>query len=434
MKYSFCYTVKNRTSYTNIFDNKTIQMNLFEKSINSIINSFDNQDDFEIIITDFKSDDTDFNFIKNKIKNYDILTIDEPYFNRGKGLNLSRTKTNGDYIFFIDVDMLISKELIKQTNIVLEKYDAFFPICYSYLNPNKKNGYWRTLGYGNCIIKKHIGNVKWVENESWGKEDINYYSRLQKKYNVYRENGNKFYHLWHNNDLSFKNKHYKNKINNVKIENTVFDFFDKIYCVNLDGRPDKWEKVQKTFKKLQLNVTRISGVICENPRSNHTINGALGLSKSILKILKDAKINKYKRVLIFEDDVLFFYKYNINQLVNNSIKELPSDWETLSLGGNIIEKTTKYSDNLSIINGCWGTQSWGVNCNYYDELIEFLENDDLLFQRPQLDSILYKGLNNKKHFVVKPLLTTQYVGYSDISKSINNSTLTQKSNEKKNLI
>ena len=31
------------------------------------------------------------------------------------------------------------------------------------------------------------------------------------------------------------------------------DFFDEIYCINLEDREDRWLEVQEEFKKLMVN-------------------------------------------------------------------------------------------------------------------------------------------------------------------------------------
>ena len=38
-------------------------------------------------------------------------------------------------------------------------------------------------------------------------------------------------------------------------------FFDRIYCINLDHRTDRWEICEKLFKKFNLEVIRVSPII-----------------------------------------------------------------------------------------------------------------------------------------------------------------------------
>lgn len=222
--YSFCYTIKNRTNIINNFDGldkvttqlkyppiSSIKLTPFENSLNSIKESFNDIDDYEIIIIDFNSDDTDYLWLEEMNFNYKLIKINE-HFNRGRGLNLGASYSTGENIFFIDVDMLISKELINQSNEILKTNKAFFPICFSYKSPDHVDGWWRDTGYGMVIVNKEYwenNDIKWWEKDSWGLEDSELFEKLKSVSK--RDRGVNFYHQWHSDDIDFKLKHYKNK-------------------------------------------------------------------------------------------------------------------------------------------------------------------------------------------------------------------------------
>lgn len=115
---------------------------------------------------------------------------------------------------------------------------------------------------------------------------------------------------------------------------TLNNFFDKIYCVNLDTRIDKWNECKKEFQKLDIQVERfpaINGASLFKQGMNLTA-GAYGLMLTHQEILKEVVLKKYKNVLILEDDVTFidnFYSYFFDK-----IQSLPEDWDLLYLGGN----------------------------------------------------------------------------------------------------
>jgi len=52
-----------------------------------------------------------------------------------------------------------------------------------------------------------------------------------------------------------KNKHFK-----------AFGYIDAIYCINLDHRKDRWNKVQQEFKKIKIQnkISRFSGINASN--------------------------------------------------------------------------------------------------------------------------------------------------------------------------
>ncbi len=115
---------------------------------------------------------------------------------------------------------------------------------------------------------------------------------------------------------------------------TLNDFFEKIYCINLDTRLDKWNECEKEFNKLNIQVERFPA-INGNPIFKQGMNltaGAYGLMLTHQEIMIEVALKNYKNVLILEDDVTFidnFYNYFFEK-----IKSLPEDWDLLYLGGN----------------------------------------------------------------------------------------------------
>ena len=94
-----------------------------------------------------------------------------------------------------------------------------------------------------------------------------------------------------------------------------FDYFDKIFCINLDSRPDRWEQVQKEFDKVGIlnKVERFSARTSKNEGgpTGKNVRGKLkwknldGTIMSHMTCVKYAKENNLKNVFIFEDDVYF---------------------------------------------------------------------------------------------------------------------------------
>lgn len=115
-------------------------------------------------------------------------------------------------------------------------------------------------------------------------------------------------------------------------------YFDKVYCINLKRRPDRWEKVQAEFAKFGFDeVDRYEAIDGKefdwsNVKHNPSLLvGELGLIETNINIIKDAIENGYKSVLIFEDDV--YFTDEINKL-EEYMDALPSDWDMIYFGGN----------------------------------------------------------------------------------------------------
>ena len=135
-----------------------------------------------------------------------------------------------------------------------------------------------------------------------------------------------------------------------------FDNFDRIYCVNLKERTDRWQECLKNFKKYDItNFERIDAVkINENIHPKR--KGQIGCALSFAKCFEDIKNNNYKNALLLEDDFEFKYdKETLFEKLNKSLNDLPNDWDSLYLGGTIVSDygffpIEKYSENLFKLN------------------------------------------------------------------------------------
>src|ERR1043165_9507950 len=110
--------------------------------------------------------------------------------------------------------------------------------------------------------------------------------------------------------------------------------FDKIYLINLDQRPDRYEDSLLQLNSIGLkNVIRFPAInakamgITKRDLDNP---GLIGCFLSHYFILQEAVMNNYKRLLIFEDDVTFIKGFN--EAFAYAKKQLPDDWEMVYLG------------------------------------------------------------------------------------------------------
>ena len=113
----------------------------------------------------------------------------------------------------------------------------------------------------------------------------------------------------------------------------MIKYFDKIYCINLDTRIDRWQECLSEFKKIGIenDVERFSAIKMSP--------GIAGCTKSHYEIIKTAKENKYKNVLVLEDDVSFTeeFFYDVLEKAFSQMKKQNLDYEMFYLGGNLQE-------------------------------------------------------------------------------------------------
>jgi len=114
------------------------------------------------------------------------------------------------------------------------------------------------------------------------------------------------------------------------------NFFDQIYCVNLDRRPDRWEAFQERipddwpFGPI-YHVQALDGQRIPRPKWWSAGPGAWGCYRTHLRLMEDAINNQYQRILIFEDDAVFHSDFAKG--VTCFISSLPEKWSIAYLGG-----------------------------------------------------------------------------------------------------
>jgi hypothetical protein len=105
-------------------------------------------------------------------------------------------------------------------------------------------------------------------------------------------------------------------------------YFDAIYCINLDARPDRWQAMQPRLEALGIarRVRRLRAVT--TPSDHH-----LGCALSHRQVIAAAARQKLENVLIIEDDALFLDTALAH--LSSSIAELRrQSWEIFYLGGH----------------------------------------------------------------------------------------------------
>jgi GR25 family glycosyltransferase involved in LPS biosynthesis len=85
----------------------------------------------------------------------------------------------------------------------------------------------------------------------------------------------------------------------------VYEKFDKIICINLKERNDKYNNVKQVFEKLNIPVEFYFA-------EKHSISGRIGCFESHINVITDAYNNNMKNILIFEDDIFNTTSYNEN--------------------------------------------------------------------------------------------------------------------------
>ena len=133
----------------------------------------------------------------------------------------------------------------------------------------------------------------------------------------------------------------------------MWEFIDKIIYINLDHREDRRELMKRFFKEgnvSQDKIVRFSAI-------SHPV-GAVGATKSHIAVIEMAKREKWKSVLILEDDIRWT-GLNISEDV------MKAPWDVCMLGGNYV-----VVDPPNRVRVAFSAYSYIVREHYYDVLLQ----------------------------------------------------------------
>jgi GR25 family glycosyltransferase involved in LPS biosynthesis len=146
------------------------------------------------------------------------------------------------------------------------------------------------------------------------------------------------------------------------------EYFDKIYCINLDRREDRWRKCSTLFEKNNIIVDRFSAIDKQDIKNESILNsGQLACLLSHLDILNIALEKGYEKILVFEDDVVF--DEDINNFFKNNIQDVPDDWKFLYFGGAHLNGLNLFKNNVFKTTGTLTTHAYAIKCDIIAKII-----------------------------------------------------------------
>jgi len=256
-------------------------------------------------------------------------------------------------------------------------------------------------------------------------------------------------HLTQNNkepNIQISNR-LRSKSNPVKFQNKVFNCFDNIYLVNL--KKDKSEKFRAIFhlEKYGIKPEIFEAINGYDEKNIHLYNdykskplgslhykeysdleikrkskfissaGAFGYILTYMSIIEDAKKNGYRRILIFEDDVIL--DNNFEDRFDKFINSINPNWKMILLGASqygwnsvsLSEAKLKGYYYPRILDTC-GSFALGLDNSIYDELTQNLSHFDGPFDHIPSGKIYEKYLGHC--FVSFPSMVIADVSTSNI--------------------
>lgn len=187
-------------------------------------------------------------------------------------------------------------------------------------------------------------------------------------------------------------------ISNNFMHNLKFTFWTAIY-----GKED-----DECIRILNENINKKKGI---------RRIGEVGCMMSHINIFKEAKMNKYERIIVFEDDALLCK--NFCERFMKTYMKIPCDWNIIRLGSTW--NTLKM--NLTYINGfkdgyyvtkpdTVGAFAISYKCNCLDKIIESAETFDSPYDKIPLNCIGRKDYTLYPNLVIADLFRSDTSGIS----------------------
>lgn len=210
---------------------------------------------------------------------------------------------------------------------------------------------------------------------------------------------------------------------------SFFDNFDKIYCINLSHRKDRWENCVRQFCSLGIanKVVRYEPKISKRECLSKKANAQISLVLSHHDLLLQAKTSNFSNILILEDDFYF-----PNDLIwtctklQDSWQELPKDWDIFYLGNYFVQgysypPAVSFSKNLVRVQTGFCAHAIAYSQKGIKMVLEELkvssESEIVQFSNnfESIDWFLVRCIQMySKCFAPRELLCIQSKGHSDI--------------------
>lgn len=182
--------------------------------------------------------------------------------------------------------------------------------------------------------------------------------------------------------------------------------YDKAICINLARRPERRLLAESQFIKFGMPDVEFYTAI-DNPE-----NGMAGLHQTMINIFKE---NAGKRLLIFEDDVVFNKsRYYLDQIY---INYLPKFFYLFYLGGNATKEVigTRFDPIRKVTGGFLTSHAILYSEQATFDFAKFMEMPKEVTRENTYDVFLSKSVQPNFHcYTAYPAIASQRLGYSDI--------------------
>lgn len=166
--------------------------------------------------------------------------------------------------------------------------------------------------------------------------------------------------------------------------------------------PERMPQIVAEMFKYSLKYDMVQAVLDDD--------GIKGLQLSMENVFIDALGKGFKNILVIEDDAVFECDNPVEK-INQCISELPSDFECLQLGANLVLPPEPYSENLMKVKYSHSTHAVIYSRSVIWKILGVLD------KKTHLDALIYKHIQSRGNcYCSKELIINQRDGFSFIEK------------------
>jgi hypothetical protein len=144
-----------------------------------------------------------------------------------------------------------------------------------------------------------------------------------------------------------------------------FDFFDAVFCLNLEDQAERWQEMARRFQVLDIawRVERVPAVRALDPYVGHT--------QSFRGIVAEASRREYRNVLILEDDALFLD--STIDVMRAAVDDLARrEWDLLYLGASVWSQSFPFATGSTVLQvprGITSMHAVAVNDTAFERIL-----------------------------------------------------------------
>lgn len=161
------------------------------------------------------------------------------------------------------------------------------------------------------------------------------------------------------------------------MKHVLNDVFQRVYCINLDRRTDRWEESSALFKSSGIDVVRVPAIEDEVPWN--------GLRRTVIGIFNEAIEQDLQTILILEDDI--DWSSDFSERFMQCWNSLPEGWDMFYFSAAHQYWPTNHNEHLFRLHWSTAAHAIGFRRKCFATVLDGLEGSiepiDVIYSRLQ---------------------------------------------------